>query len=74
MKKNNKYLYHTVIQGLYDVDYGWDDVTIYDSNDPEQMKSFRSDWKSYCENEPQYPHRVIHRRVPNPDYIPPCQN
>lgn len=74
MKKNNKYIYHIVIQGLYDEDFGWDDVTTYDSNDPEQMKSFRSDWKSYRENEPQYPHRVIHRRVLNPDYIPPCQN
>lgn len=60
-KKNNKYLYHTVIQGWYCDEEGWDDVVTFDTNDPEQMKDFRSTWRSYLENEKEYTHRVIHR-------------
>lgn len=45
------------IQGMYGA-YGWEDVSAYDNR-----KEARGDLKAYRENEPQYPHRLIKRRI-----------
>lgn len=52
-----------VLQGNYG--YGWDDLIEYEVND----FSAKQDYRDYEENEPQYAHRIIRRRVPNPDYV-----
>lgn len=52
-----------VLQGNYG--YGWDDLIEYEVNDV----SAKQDYRDYEENEPQYAHRIIRRRVPNPDYV-----
>ena len=62
MKRVNKYLYLFVVQGWYG-SLGWEDVTAAD-NYPEARGYLRD----YRENEPQYPHRLIRRREPNPEY------
>ena len=59
----NKYIYEKVIQGNYG--YGWDDLCVYDTADPQQMKECRDDYRAYKENEPGVTHRVIRRRVLN---------
>ena len=64
----NKYIYLAVLQGNYG--YGWDDLCQYDRHDPEQMAELKPDWRAYRENEPQYAHRIIHRRELNPNYKP----
>ena len=53
---------YKVIQGNYG--YGWDDLTSYDTKDPEQMKALKDDIKAYRDNEPNASHRVITRREP----------
>ena len=53
-----------VIQGNYG--YGWDDLVTYDKDDYAECKR---DLHDYCINEPHANHRVIFRRVPNPDYV-----
>lgn len=52
-----------VLQGNYG--YNWDDLIEYEVND----SSAKQDFRDYEENEPQYRHRIIRRRVPNPDYV-----
>jgi hypothetical protein len=63
MMKNNKYEYLFIIQGLYGAGYGWEDVTAEESS-----KEARARLREYRENEPEYPHRMIRRREPNPNY------
>lgn len=55
-----------VLQGNYGS--GWDDLCEYDPKDKEQMKELSDDRKAYRENEVGIPHRVIERRIPNPEY------
>ena len=52
----NKYLYLWIVQGHYGF-HGWEDVTA-----SETWQEARADLRSYRENEPQYPHRLIQRR------------
>lgn len=51
-KTEDKY----IIQGHYG--YGWEDVTITDT-----MQEAKARLKDYRENEPEYNHRMIIRRV-----------
>lgn len=60
----NKYLYEHVVQGNYGYGYGWEDVCT--EEDPVEAQAR---YREYREAEPQYPHRVIERRVPNPEYV-----
>lgn len=55
--KENKYEYLYVVQGKYGSTYGWEDLCMSESR-----KEARHDLTAYCENEPRYPHRLIHRR------------
>lgn len=65
--KTNKYRYEKILQGNYGT--GWDDLTAYDCDstgfikDKEQREQLKSDRKAYAENEPQYAHRTIVRRI-----------
>lgn len=43
-----------VIQGDYG--YGWSDLCEYGKDD---LKQLVDDFQSYCDNEPQYKHRII---------------
>lgn len=68
---NPKTVEVAVLQGNYG--YGWDDLCQYrdltwGSDDRKEMQQ---DLKDYRENEPQYRHRIIYRRVPNPNYKDP---
>ena len=56
-----------VLQGYYG--HGWDDLEEVDADDIQGVKELKDDLKSYDENE-RYPHRIITRKVPNPDYDP----
>ena len=47
-----------VLQGKYDL--GWEDLVEYEAD---QYAEARRDYKDYQENEPQYQHRLIRRRV-----------
>lgn len=59
MKKQNKYKYIKVLQGLY---YGeWCDLCEYDQDTP--SAEIKADYKAYQENETGNAHRVINRRV-----------
>lgn len=55
-----------VLQGNYG--YGWDDLVTYESNEYSEAKK---DLKAYRENEKGASHRLINRRVPNPDWKAP---
>ena len=46
------------IQSNYGYGHGWEDLACYDS-----FREAREELKLYRENEPQYPHRLITRRV-----------
>ena len=46
------------VQGYYGREYGWETVCIATS-----LAEAKRDLKDYRENEPQYPHRVIKRRI-----------
>ncbi len=62
VKDDKKYKYIKVLQGNYG--YGWDDLVEYENPDDEEVrKEIKEDWKSYQENEVEYPHRIIQRRV-----------
>ena len=54
--KPNKFEYLYVVQGNYGC--GWEDVAA-----DENRKLARDDLKAYRLNCPEYPHRMIHRRV-----------
>lgn len=64
-----KYRYEKVLQGNYGS--GWDDLTAYDCDstgfieDNNTRQEKKSDWKAYRDNEPQYAHRFITRRISN---------
>ena len=64
--RTNKYNYYKVLQANYG--YGWDDIAWYDTHDCEQMRAIKRDWRSYHENEPGVPFRIIRRRELNPKY------
>lgn len=52
---------YKVLQGFY---CGlWSDLTYYRANDPADLEELERDRKSYAENEPNTPHRVITRRI-----------
>lgn len=61
-KRVNKYLYVYVVQGYYGL-HGWEDLC-----QSESYQEARHDLRAYRENEIQYPHRMIQRRISNPDY------
>ena len=65
-KKQNKYIYLKVLQGQYD-GCTLDDLAEADLSNVEELKKFKNDVKAYRENE-SYPHRVIRRRVLNPEW------
>lgn len=56
MNRSNKYTYLKVVQGNYG--HGWEDVTA--ENEKSEAKQRL---REYNTNEPQYPHRMITRRV-----------
>lgn len=66
-RSNPKFITVKVLQGNYG--YGWDDLLEADPNDEKEMKEFRDNIKDYKQNEPQYAHRVITRRIKNPNYV-----
>lgn len=47
-----------VVQGYYGTRYGWEDVTA-----DHDRRAALNDLRTYRENETQYPHRLITRRV-----------
>lgn len=64
MKKQNKYVYLTVLQGNYG--YGWDDLMQWDINkDDLVFISSREHLTWYRQNEKQAQHRIIKRRELN---------
>lgn len=56
-----------VLQGYYG--NGWDDLEEVDADDIQGVKELEDDLKSYDENE-SAAHRIITRKVPNPNYDP----
>ncbi len=64
-----KYKYERIIQGNYG--FGWDDLTAYDCDstgfikDSNTRNELKSDRQAYRDNEPQYAHRTITRRIAN---------
>lgn len=58
-KRINKWLIVSVVQGNYGG--GWEDVT-----EEETRREGLAQLRTYRENEPQYPHRLISRRELNP--------
>lgn len=66
MAKTPKTKLVKVLQGNYG--YGWDDLCEYDPKNEGQMKELRGDFKTYKKEEPSVPHRIIERRIPNPEY------
>ena len=61
-KKQNKYSYISVLQGLYFAGYGWEDLCA-----DESYKAIRQNLKEYRENEGGS-YRIIQRRELNPEY------
>ncbi len=61
MNTPTKFVNVRFIQGNYG--NGWDDLTAGDS-----WKEIRDDLKAYRDNEPQYLHRVITRRITRANY------
>ena len=61
--KINKWLYLWIVQGYYGAHYGWEDVYT-----GETWADAHDRLKEYRENETMYPHRLIERREPNPEY------
>ena len=59
----NKYKYVCVLQGMYGC--GWEDIIEADKSDSQELRELRENLRDYRENEPQYPHRIITRRVLN---------
>lgn len=58
-----------VLQGNYG--YGWDDLVEYETS---QQREAKQDLRDYRENEKGVQHRLIRRRVPNPNYVAPTDN
>ena len=63
----SKYRYEKILQGNYGS--GWDDLTAYNCDSTGWIKDKtireekKSDWKAYRDNEPQYVHRFIKRKI-----------
>lgn len=64
-KRINKWLKEYVVQGNYGYSHGWEDVTA-----SETYKEAKDDLKAYRENS-SGAHRLITRRVLNPEYQAP---
>lgn len=58
MRKPTKWITLHVIQGYYAASYGWEDIC-----QSEAASEARQTLREYRENMPNYPHRVIRRRV-----------
>ena len=58
-----------VLQGNYG--YGWDDLVEYETS---QQREAKQDLRDYRENERNAQHRLIRRRVANPNYVAPTDN
>ena len=56
--EHQKYEYLHVLQGQYNALDGWEDLTSSEDRVP-----ILSDLEAYNRNEPEYPHRIIRRRV-----------
>lgn len=65
-KRINKWLKEYVVQGNYGYGHGWEDVAA-----SETYKEAKDDLKAYRENSPGV-HRLITRRVLNPEYQAPA--
>lgn len=65
--KNQKYTYYTVIQGMYSLEHGWEDLAEAVTKDKKQMKELMSLMSEYRRNDRiwQSKHRFITRRVLN---------
>lgn len=59
-KRVNKWRTEHIVQGYYSSSYGWEDETSEDTR-KEALQRLRE----YRANMPQYPHRLIRRRVLN---------
>jgi hypothetical protein len=66
MMRTPKTIEVKVLQGNYG--YGWDDLVEYNPKIAKDMKELKDDFKAYRENERGYGHRIITRRIPNPEY------
>lgn len=62
MKKPTKYVTEYIVQGLYG-HHGWEDLTAENT-----LSEAHAQRRVYDANEPA-PHRVITRRVPNPQHV-----
>lgn len=56
-----KYDYLKIIQGDYGC--GWEDLDAYDMLQPGWFSKFLKNYNAYRQEESQYPHRAIERRV-----------
>jgi hypothetical protein len=63
MSHINKFRYLTVIQQVYASAYGWEDVSEYDNNEPDEMYTLKYDIGEY--RLLGYPTRTIQRREQN---------
>lgn len=65
--KNQKYTYYTILQGLYSLEYGWEDLSEAVTKDKKQMKELLSLMSEYRRNDRNWgsKHRFITRRVLN---------
>lgn len=64
-ESTTKYKNVKVLQGYYNG--RWEDLVETDANDAAKVRSLKQDLRSYDENE-RNPHRIIDRKVPNPDW------
>ena len=58
--RRNKYRYVHVTQANYGYGHGWEDIGAHDTR-----ADARAELRVYCDNMPEYPYRVVSRRVPN---------
>lgn len=65
MKRNPKTIAVNIIQGNYG--YGWDDLSAYRTDERKELKN---DYAAYIKNDKTAAHRIITRRIPNPQYVP----
>lgn len=62
MKDCKKYDYFLVIQGNYGGCCGWEDLSWYDKT-VEGQEECNGDYQSYRDNERQYSHRIVMKRL-----------
>ena len=63
MPRVNKYIYENVIQTDYGYGYGFEDTCA-----EETYLEGRKQLRVYRREQPQYRHRLIERRTPNPEF------